>query len=108
MEPQGGRGISPFRVTKRSTKLRRLSKTTRPSRVHVQTVGLNAETKKVSAPSRRREISLDIPFYRTFWRGTGMIVLLFRGPNPSSKTMVDCFCPCFFGFGIGVMNSADR
>src|SRR4029077_21279708 len=71
MEPQGGRGISAFRVTKRSTKLRRLSKTTRPSRVHVQTVGLNAETKKVSAPSRRREISLDIPFYRTFWRGTG-------------------------------------
>ena len=35
---------------------------------------LNAETKKVSAPSRRREISLDIPFYRTFWRGTGLSV----------------------------------
>jgi hypothetical protein len=33
--------------------------------VHVQTVGLNAETKKVSAPSRRREMSLDIRFYRT-------------------------------------------
>src|SRR5258705_9807523 len=60
MEPQGGRRISPFRVTKRSTKLRRLSKTTR-SRVHVQTVGLNAETKKVSAPSRRKRMSLDIP-----------------------------------------------
>jgi hypothetical protein len=30
----------------RSTKLRRLSKTTLESRVHVQTVGLNAETKK--------------------------------------------------------------
>src|SRR6516225_5342908 len=72
MEPQGGRGISPFRVKKRSTKLRRLSKTTRRSRVHVQTVGLNAETKKVSAPSRRREMSLDIPFYRTFWRGTAV------------------------------------
>src|SRR5260370_37120061 len=70
MEPQGGRGISPFRVTKRSTKLRRLSKTTRRSRVHVQTVGLNAETKKVSAPSPWGNISLDIPFYRTFWRGT--------------------------------------
>ena len=65
MEPQGRRRISPFRVTKRSTKLRRLSKTTR-LRVHVQTVGLNAETKKVSAPSRRRRMSLDIPFYRTF------------------------------------------
>src|ERR1700704_5092249 len=64
MEPQGRRRISPFRATKRSTKLRRLSKTTR-LRVHVQTVGLNAETKKVSAPSRRRRMSLDIPFYRT-------------------------------------------
>jgi hypothetical protein len=65
MEPQEGREILQFRVTKRSTKLRRLSKTTRRSRVHVQTVGLNAETKKVSAPSRRRKMSLDIPFYRT-------------------------------------------
>src|ERR1700686_2021568 len=64
MEPQGRRRASPFRVTKRSTKLRRLSKTTR-SRVHVQMVGLNAETKKVSAPSRRGRMSLDIPFYRT-------------------------------------------
>src|SRR5271169_3366980 len=64
MEPQGRRRISAFRVTKQSTKLRRLSKTTR-SRVHVQTVGLNAETKKVSAPSRRGRMSLDIPFYRT-------------------------------------------
>src|SRR5271167_1870721 len=62
---QGRRRISAFRVTKQSTKLRRLSKTTR-SRVHVQTVGLNAETKKVSAPSRRGRMSLDIPFYRTF------------------------------------------
>ena len=41
MEPQGGR------------------------RNDVQTVGLNAETKKVSAPSRRGDISLDIRFYRT-------------------------------------------
>src|SRR6267378_4520689 len=65
MEPQGRRRISPFRATKRSTKLRRLSKTTR-LRVHVQTAGLNAETKKVSAPSRRGRMSLDIPFYRTF------------------------------------------
>jgi len=46
MEPQEGREILQFRVTKRSTKLRRLSKTTRRSRVHVQMVGLNAETKK--------------------------------------------------------------
>jgi hypothetical protein len=41
MEPQGGR------------------------RNDVQTVGLNAETKKVPAPSRRGDISLDIRFYRT-------------------------------------------
>jgi hypothetical protein len=40
MEPQGGR------------------------RNDVQTVGLNAETKKVSAPGRRGNISLDIRFYR--------------------------------------------
>jgi hypothetical protein len=46
--------MSPFRMTERSTKLRRLRKTTRRSRVHVQTVGLNAEAKKVS-PSRRFE-----------------------------------------------------
>src|SRR5260370_28800617 len=65
MEPQGGRRMSPFRVTERSTKLRCLRKTTRRSRVHVQTVGLNAETTKVSAPSRRGDISLDIRFYRT-------------------------------------------
>jgi len=57
--------MSPFRVTERSTKLRCLRKTTRRSRVHVQTVGLNAETTKVSAPSRRGDISLDIRFYRT-------------------------------------------
>src|ERR1700688_4362987 len=62
MEPQGRRRISPFRVTKRSTKLRRLSKNTR-LRVHVQTVGLNVETKKC----RHRadgEICL-LTFYRT-------------------------------------------
>src|SRR5438445_9004285 len=64
MEPQGGRRIPSFRVTKRSTKLCRLSKTTR-SRVHVQTVGLECRDKKVSAPSRRGRMSLDIPFYRT-------------------------------------------
>ena len=61
MEPQGRRRISPFRATKRSTKLRRLSKTTR-LRVHVQTVGLNAETKKVSAPADGEECLLTFPF----------------------------------------------
>jgi hypothetical protein len=44
MEPQAGRRISPFRVTKRSNDF--LRKTTRRSRVHVQTIRLNAETKE--------------------------------------------------------------
>src|SRR5229473_7187888 len=61
MEPQGRRRISPFRVTKRSTKLRRLSKTTR-SRVHVQTVGLNAETKKCRHRADGEECLLTFPF----------------------------------------------
>jgi hypothetical protein len=33
--------------------------------VHVQTVGLNAETKKDRHQSRRGDFSLDIPFNRT-------------------------------------------
>src|SRR6267378_1079111 len=61
MEPQGRRRISPFRVTKRTTKLRRLSKTTR-SRVHVQTVGLNAETKKCRHRADGEECLLTFPF----------------------------------------------
>src|SRR5260370_24899453 len=61
MEPQGGRRISPFRVKKRSMKLRRLSKTTR-SRVHVQTVGLNAETKKCRHRADGEECLLTFPF----------------------------------------------
>src|SRR5580693_7253993 len=61
MEPQEGRRISPFRVTKRSTKLRRLSKTTR-SRVHVQAVGLNAETKKYRHRADGEECLLTFPF----------------------------------------------
>src|SRR5258706_225570 len=65
MEPQERRRISPFRATKRSTKLRRLSKTTR-LRVHVQTVGLNAETKKVSAPADGEECLLTFPFIGPF------------------------------------------
>ena len=89
MEPQGRRRTSPFRVTKRSTKLRRLSKTTR-SRVHVQTVGLNAETKKVSAPSRRREMSLDIPFYRTFLLRRESICFQGRSPPSKLNPRMDC------------------
>jgi hypothetical protein len=44
MEPQAGRRVSPFRVTKRRNDF--LRKNTRRSRVHVQTIGLNAETKQ--------------------------------------------------------------
>src|SRR3984957_11690003 len=65
MEPQGRRRISPFRVTKRSTKLRRLSKTAR-LRVHVQTVGLNAETKKCRQRADGEECLLTLPFIGLF------------------------------------------
>jgi hypothetical protein len=56
MKPQGRRGTAPRENTARG------------SQMHVQGVGLNAADKKVSALSRRRDIFLDIPFYRTFWR----------------------------------------
>jgi hypothetical protein len=42
-----------------------LRKTTLGVGGYVQTFGLNAETKKGSAPTRRGAVSLDIPFYRT-------------------------------------------
>jgi hypothetical protein len=62
--PRDGR--QPRRFTRRSkNRTASLSKSTRSSRAHVQAVGLDAETKIVPAPSRRRNISLDIPFYRT-------------------------------------------
>src|SRR5258707_3484091 len=45
MEPQGRGSVSPLRTRRRNRALG-LSKTTLRSRVHVQTVGLNAATKK--------------------------------------------------------------
>src|ERR1700687_2633113 len=42
MEPQTGRSVSPLPATKQ---IGRLRKTTRRSRVHAQSVGLNAERK---------------------------------------------------------------
>src|ERR1700730_16164643 len=60
-----GRENVPARHTPERNKRLGLRKTTLESRVHVQTVGLNAKTKKVSAPSRRGTFSLDIPFNRT-------------------------------------------
>src|SRR4029077_10127319 len=62
-EPQRRGSVPPLHTRKRN---RSLSKTTLGVGVHVQPVGLNAETKKGSAPSRRKEMSLDIPLYRTF------------------------------------------
>ena len=38
-------------------------------------VGLNAADKKVSALSPMENIFLDIPFYRTFWRGTSLSMI---------------------------------
>jgi hypothetical protein len=63
MEPQGRGSVSPLRTRRRNTALG-LRKTTLGVGVHVQTVGLNAETNG-PASSRRGDFSLDIPFYRT-------------------------------------------
>src|SRR6266404_5556951 len=63
MEPQGG-SVSPLR-TRRPNRALGLSKTTLRSRVHVQTVGLNAATKKDRHRAGRGGVHLDIPFYRT-------------------------------------------
>src|SRR4029077_10964670 len=60
MEPQAGRTISPFRPTKRSNDS--LRKTTRRSRVHVQTIGLNAETKKCRHRADGEICLLTFPF----------------------------------------------
>ena len=90
MEPQAGRRVSPFRVTKRSSHF--LRKNTRRSRVHVQTTGLNAETKKVPAASRRRDLSLDISFYRTFPISPAGSVL-----TPISRTFLSWEVHCIRG-----------
>jgi hypothetical protein len=58
----GSRGVQ--KTIPASTANEQLATTLRP-RVRVQTVGLNAETRKVSAPSQRREMSIDTPFYGT-------------------------------------------
>jgi len=59
MEPLAGR-ISPFRVTKRSNDF--LRKTTRRSNVHVQTIGLNGETKKCRHRASGDVCLLTFPF----------------------------------------------
>jgi hypothetical protein len=60
MEPQAGRTLSPIHTTKRSNGF--LKKTTRRSRVHVQTIGLNAETKKLRHRADAAICLLTFPF----------------------------------------------
>jgi hypothetical protein len=64
MEPQGGGNISPLPARRRN-RTRSLSNTTLEARVHVQTVGLNAETKKCRHRADGEECLLTFPFYRT-------------------------------------------
>src|SRR5580692_6441166 len=68
MEPHGRRSVSPLRTQRRNQTFR-LRKTTRRSRVHVQTFGLNVETPRIGIESKGG-FSLDIPSYRTcpIWR----------------------------------------
>jgi hypothetical protein len=78
-------GILQFRVTKRSTKLRRLSKTTRRSRVHVQTVGLNAETKKCRHRADGEKCLLTFLFIGRFYdSGTACGAPRFGDAGPGS------------------------
>ena len=72
MEPQG-RGNVPALHTPERNKRLGLSKTTLESRVHVQTVGLNAETKKCRHRADGEECLLTFPF-----------VGLFRNDSPRS------------------------
>jgi hypothetical protein len=60
MEPQLGGRVSPFRGTKPSNDF--LRKTTRRSRVPVQTMGLNAETKKCRHRADGKFCLLRFPF----------------------------------------------
>ena len=65
MEPQAGRRVSPFRVTKRSNDF--LRKNPRRSRVHVQTIGLNAETKNCRHRADGEICLLTFPFIGLLW-----------------------------------------
>jgi hypothetical protein len=62
--------VPPILAGKRNRTLD-LKKTTLASSVIAQTVGLNAE-KRSSVPSRRGDVSLDIPFYRTIRMVAGL------------------------------------
>jgi hypothetical protein len=60
MEPQG-RGNVPARHTPERNKRLGLRKTTLESRAHVQTVGLNAETKGVGTEPKEKNVSPETP-----------------------------------------------
>ena len=61
MEPQGRGNVPALRTPERNKRLG-LSKTTLESRVHVQTVGLNAETKKGRHRAEGEICLLTFPF----------------------------------------------
>src|SRR5712664_784090 len=80
MEPQGRGSVSPLRTRRRNSALG-LSKTTLRSRVHVQTVGLNAATKKDRHRAGREVCLLTFLFIGLFrLRLIGMY-----GPPPRRK-----------------------
>src|SRR5580704_14797715 len=60
MEPQAGRTLSPIHTTKRSDGF--LRKTTRRSRVHLQTIGLNAGAQKCRHRAAAALCLLTFPF----------------------------------------------
>src|SRR5580658_1641203 len=62
MEPQRTGSVPPRRKRNRTLGLR---KTTLGVGVHVQPSWAECRGKKGSAPTRRGDVSLDIPFYRT-------------------------------------------
>src|SRR5580700_8144864 len=80
MEPQAGRTLSPIHTTKRSNGF--LKKTTRRSRVHVQTIGLNAETKKLRHRADAALCLLTFPFIG--------LVRLPRLPGPKGSVRPPC------------------
>src|SRR5207249_6556835 len=78
MEPQGRESDAPVRTRRRSGTLG-LRKTTLESRVHVQTVGLNAK-KIISALSQGKTFLLTFPFIGSLRAASGL-----RQSNPFSE-----------------------
>src|SRR5271170_5865049 len=86
MEPQGRGSVSPLR-TRRRNRILGLRKTTLRLRVHVQPVGLNAETKKDRHRADGETCLLTFPFiglFRLPQRLSGLRQLLPAG-RPRTK-----------------------